>query len=299
MSQEVIVMQYLETVLTDYPRINELNNVERCAFVQVSGAGITVPQYTYACGDRLFIAEKLKDQWQLREETDLAATVSELQVLVGNSPFSNGTFNLLLTKPETLALFAFMDYCRCQFLGEMLDASPFKGMATPEEIAAKAVLSLPYSLCNIFTMNTGNTNDSDVAEGLAGLAEKSVCKPENGQYALRSDFMTLARGLVVVNSSALVQVWDGSGSSVRNLTGYVLQGGLHDIIMTTMYGSEAFRVRGMSSQDLLGVFYNALSCPELPEAKEESASAGPEFCKNCGAKLEPDVRFCPNCGTKV
>ena len=139
-------MQYLETVLTDYPRINELNNVERCAFVQVSGAGITVPQYTYACGDRLFIAEKLKDQWQLREETDLAATVSELQVLVGNSPFSNGTFNLLLTKPETLALFAFMDYCRCQFLGEMLDASPFKGMATPEEIAAKAVLSLPYSL---------------------------------------------------------------------------------------------------------------------------------------------------------
>ena len=292
-------MQYLETVLTDYPRINELNNVERCSFVQVSGAGITVPQYTYACGDRLFIAEKLKDQWQLREETDLAATASELQLLVGNSPFSNATFNLLLTKPETLALFAFMDYCRCQFLGEMLDASPFKGMATPEEIAAKAVLSLPYSLCNIFTMNTGNTNDSDVAEGLAGLAEKSVCKPENGQYALRSDFMTLARGLVVVNSSALVQVWDGSGSSVRNLTGYVLQGGLHDIIMTTLYGSEAFRVRGMSSQDLLGVFYNAMSCPELPEAKEEPASAGPEFCKNCGAKLEPDVRFCPNCGTKV
>jgi hypothetical protein len=148
-------------------------------------------------------------------------------------------------------------------------------------------------------MNTGNTNDSDVAEGLAGLAEKSVCKPENGQYALRSDFMTLARGLVVVNSSALVQVWDGSGSSVRNLTGYVLQGGLHDIIMTTLYGSEAFRVRGMSSQDLLGVFYNAMSCPELPEAKQEPASASPEFCKNCGAKLEPDVRFCQNCGTKV
>ena len=30
-------MQYLETVLTDYPRINELNNVERCAFVQEAG----------------------------------------------------------------------------------------------------------------------------------------------------------------------------------------------------------------------------------------------------------------------
>ena len=93
-------MQYLETVLTDYPRINELNNVERCAFVQVSGAGRTVPQYTYVCGDRLFIAEKLKDQWQLREETDLAATASELQLLVGNSPFSNATFNLLLTSSK-------------------------------------------------------------------------------------------------------------------------------------------------------------------------------------------------------
>ena len=292
-------MPYLETVLTEYPLINELQNVERCAFVQVSGAGRTVPQYTYACGDRLFIAEKLKDQWQLREETDLAATASELQLLVGNSPFSNATFNLLLTKPETLALFAFMDYCRCQFLGEMLDASPFKGMATPEEIAAKAVLSLPYSLCNIFTMNTGNTNDSDVAEGLAGLAEKSVCKPENGQYALRSDFMTLARGLVVVNSSALIQLWDGSGSSVRNLTGYVLQGGLHDIIMTTLYGSEAFRVRGMSSQELLGVFYGAMACPELPEAKEEQENTKPAFCRNCGAKLSPGIKFCSNCGTKV
>ena len=292
-------MQYLETVLTEYPRINELQNVERCAFVQVSGAGRTVPQYTYVCGDRLFIAEKLKDQWQLREETDLAATASELQLLVGNSPFSNATFNLLLTKPETLALFAFMDYCRCQFLSEMLDASQFKGMATPEEIATKAEQSLPYSLCSLFTMNTGDTNEIDVSEGLVGLTEKSVCKLENGQYGLRSDFMTLARGLVVVNSSALIQVWDGSGSSVRNLTGYVVQGGLYDIIMTTLYGGDAFRVRGMSSQDLLGVFYNAMSCPELPEAKEEPASARPEFCRNCGAKLDPDVKFCTNCGAKV
>ena len=114
----------------------------------------------------------------------MAATVSELQVLVGNSPFSNGTFNLLLTKPETLALFAFMDYCRCQFLGEMLDASPFKGMATPEEIAAKAVLSLPYSLCNIFTMNTGNTNDSDVAEGLAGRSRSANRRTDNTPCAV-------------------------------------------------------------------------------------------------------------------
>ena len=292
-------MPYLETVLTEYPQINELQNVERCAFVQVSGAGMTVPQYTYACGDRLFIAEKLKDQWQLREETDLTATASELQVLVGNSPFSNAKFNLLLTKPETLALFAFMDYCRCQFLGEMLDASQFKGLATPDEIAAKAVQSLPYSLCSLFTMNAGDTNDCDVTEGLAGLAEKSVCKPENGQYALRSDFMTLARGLAVVNSSAVIQVWDGSGSSVRNLTGYVVQGGLHDIIMTTLYGGDAFRVRAMSSQDLLGVFYGAMSCPELPEAKAEEESSKPAFCRNCGAKLSPGIKFCSNCGTKV
>ena len=292
-------MPYLETVLTEYPRINELQNVERCAFVQVSGAGMTVPQYTYACGDRLFIAEKRKDQWQLREETDLTATASELQVLVGNSPFSNATFNLLLTKPETLALFAFMDYCRCQFLGEMLDASQFKGLATPDEIAAKAVQSLPYSLCSLFTMNAGDTNDCDVTEGLAGLTEKSVCKPENGQYALRSDFMTLARGLAVVNSSAVIQVWDGSGSSVRNLTGYVVQGGLHDIIMTTLYGGDAFRVRAMSSQDLLGVFYGAMSCPELPEAKAEKETIKPEFCRNCGAKLSPGIKFCSNCGTKV
>ena len=292
-------MQYLETVLTEYPRINELQNVERCAFVQVSGAGRLVPQYTYACGDRLFIAEKLKDQWQLREETDVAATAEELQVLVGNSPFSNANFNLLLTKPEAIALFAFMDYCRSKFLGELQGASQFKAVATPEEIAAKAAQPLPQSLCEIFTMNAGNTNADDVAEGLAGLAEKSVCKPEDGQYALRSDFIMLSRGLVVANSSAVIQLWDSSGNSVRNLTGYVLQGGLHDVIMTTLYGGNAFRVRAMSSQDLLGVFYGALSCPELPEAKEEPVSARPEFCKNCGAKLYPDVKFCSNCGAKV
>ena len=292
-------MPYLETVLTEYPLINELQNVERCAFVQVSGAGRTVSQYTYACGGKLFIAEKLKDQWQLREETDVAATAAELQVLVGNSPFSDATFNLLLTKPEALALFAFMDYCRCKFLGELLGASQFKAVATPEEIAAQVAQPLPCSLCEIYSMYDSPTNANDVAEGLAGLAEKSLCKPENGQYALRSDCFKLARGLAAVNSSAVIQVWDGSGNSVRNLTGYVLQGGLHDIIMVTLYGGEAVRVRAMSSQELLGVFYGAMACPELPEAKAEQESAKPAFCRNCGAKLSPGIKFCSNCGTKV
>ena len=174
------MMQYLETVLTEYPRINELQNVERCAFVQVSGAGRLVPQYTYACGGRLFIAEKLKDQWHLREETDVAATADELEMLVGNSPFSNASFNLLLTKSEALALFAFMDHCRCQFLGELLGASQFKAMATLEEIAEKAARPLSCSLCELFAMYGSVANANDVAEGLAGLVEKSLCKPENG-----------------------------------------------------------------------------------------------------------------------
>jgi len=46
MGQEVIVVQYLETVLTEYPRINALQNVERCAFVQASAG----PEF---CNDSL------------------------------------------------------------------------------------------------------------------------------------------------------------------------------------------------------------------------------------------------------
>jgi hypothetical protein len=47
-------MQYLEMVLTEYPRINELQNVERCAFVQVSGAGRVVPStHMHAVADYL------------------------------------------------------------------------------------------------------------------------------------------------------------------------------------------------------------------------------------------------------
>jgi len=235
----------------------------------------------------------------LREETDVAATADELEMLVCNSPFSNASFNLLLTKSEALALFAFMDHCRCQFLGELLGASQFKAMATLEEIAEKAARPLSCSLCELFAMYGSVANANDVAEGLAGLVEKSLCKPENGQYALRSDVVMLARGLVVANSSALIQLWDGSGNSVRNLTRYVLQGGLHDIIMTTLYGGDAVRVNALSSYDLLSVFRDAMACPELPEAKAEKKTTRPEFCRNCGAKLSPDIKFCSNCGTKV
>ena len=291
-------MQYLETVLTEYPRINELQNVERCALVQVSGAGMVVPQYTYAAGGRLYIAEKIKNQWQLREETDVVATAEELQVLVGNSPLSNANFNLLLTKPETMVLFALLDHCRCQFLGESLGAAQLKLVATPEEVGAKAAQPLPGSLCELFTMYAEITNANDVAEGLAGLTEKGLCKVENGKCALRKDVAALARGLVAIHSSALVQLWDSSGNSVRGLTGYALQGSLHDIIMTTLYG-DAIRVHAMSSQELLGVFRGAMACPELPEAEEEKSSDVPNFCGNCGAKLKPGSKFCANCGTKV
>ena len=291
-------MQYLETVLTEYPRINKLHNVERCAFVQVSGAGMVVPQYTYAAGGRLYIAEKIKNQWQLREETDVVATAEELQVLVGNSPLSNANFNLLLTKPETMALFALVDHCRCQFLGESLGAAKLELVATQEEVVAKAAQPLPGSLCELFAMYAEITNANDVAEGLAGLTEKGLCKVKNGKYALRKDFATLARGLVAIHSTALVQLWDGSGNSVRGLTGYALQGSLHDIIMTTLY-SDAIRVRALSSQELLGVFRGAMACPELPEAEEEKANDAPAFCGNCGAKLKLGSKFCANCGTKV
>ena len=136
-------MQYLETVLLEHPGINELQNVERCAFVQVCGANRIASQYTYACGDKLYIAEKLKGRWQLREETDVTATAKEMQVLVGNSPFSNASFNLLLTKPEAMALFALLDHCRCQFLGELLGAGQLNVAATPEETADKAAQPLP------------------------------------------------------------------------------------------------------------------------------------------------------------
>ena len=292
-------MQYLETVLTEHPRIDELQHVERCAFVQVCGANRLVPQYTYVSGGKLYIAEKMKGQWQLREETDVAATAEELQLLVGNSPFSNASFNLLLTKPEALALFALMDQCRCQCLGELLGATQFNVAATPEEVAAKAAQPLPGSLCNLFVMYAEITNADVAAEGLAGLTEKSLCEMENGRYVLRDDLVALARGLVAVHNSALLQLWDGSGSSVRSMAGYVLQGGLHDILMTTLYGGDTVRVEAMSPQELLGVFRGALACPELPEAKAEPASAGPKFCRNCGAKLEPNVRFCAECGVKV
>ena len=292
-------MQYLETVLTEHPRIKELQNVERCAFVQVCCANRLVPQYTYVSGGKLYIAEKMKGQWQLREETDVAATAEELQLLVGNSLFSNASFNLLLTKPEALALFALMDQCRCHCLGELLGATQFNVAATPVEVAAKAAQPLPGSLCNLFVMYAEITNADVAAEGLAGLTEKSLCEMENGRYVLRDDLVALARGLVAVHNSALLQLWDGSGSSVRSMAGYVLQGGLHDILMTTLYGGDTVRVEAMSPQELLGVFRGALACPELPEAKAEPASAGPKFCRNCGAKLEPNVRFCAECGAKV
>ena len=292
-------MQYLETVLTELPRINELQQVERCAFVQVCGANRLVPQYTYACGDKLYIVEKMKGQWQLREETDVAATAEELQVLVGNSPFSNANFNLLVTKPEAMALFAFMDHCRCQFLGEFLGATQFNVTATAEEIAAKAAQPLPGSLCNLFVKYAEITNADVAAEGLAGLTEKTLCEMENGRFALRDDLVALARGLVAVHNSALIQLWDGSGNSVRSMAGYVLQGGLHDILMTTLYGGDAVRVQAMCPQELLGVFRGALACPELPEAKAEPQSTVPKFCRNCGSKLNPDSKFCTNCGAKV
>lgn len=291
-------MRYLETVLTEHPLINELQNVERCAFVQVCGANRLVPQYTYVAGGKLYIAEKLKGQWQLREETDVAATAEELQVLVGNSSFSNASFTLLLTKPETMALFAFMDHCRCQFLGELLGATQFNVAATQEEVADKAAQPLPGSLCNLFAMYGSITNANDVPEGLTGLTEKSLCKMENGQYTLRDDFVMLSRGLVAVHNSALIQLWDGSGSSIRGLTGYILQGSLHDILMTTLYG-DAIEVRAMSSRELLAVFEGAMECPELQGAKEEKTSAAPVFCRNCGAKLGSDSNFCAECGAKV
>ena len=37
--------------------------------------------------------------------------------------------------------------------------------------------------------------------------------------------------------------------------------------------------------------------PNAPPAfKPAGAASGPNFCPNCGAKLEPGVKFCPNCG---
>ena len=291
-------MQYLETVLTEFPRIRELQNVERCAFVEVSGAGRIVPQYSYASGGKLFVSENIKGQWQLREETDVAATAEEMQVLTGNSPLSNASFDLWLTKPETVALFALLDHCRSQFLGQALGAAQFRLVATLEEIAAKAVRPLPDGLSEFFAMYAEITDANVVAEGLAGLAEKGICKPENGYYALRKDFAALARGLAVINGSALIQLWDGSGNSIRNLTGYALQGSLHDILMTTLYG-DMMRVRAFSSQEMLGLFCNAMACPELPEAEEEKANTAPKFCINCGAKLNPGSAFCGNCGAKV
>ncbi len=292
-------MQYLETILIEHPGINELQNVERCAFVQVCGANRIASQYTYACGDKLYIAEKLKGQWQLREETDVTATAKEMQVLVGNSPFSNASFNMLLTKPEAMALFALLDHCRCQFLGELLGVGQLNVAATPEEAADKAAQPLPGSLCNLFAIYAENTNANDVAEGLAGLTEKSLCEMKNGQYVLHNDFIALARGLVAIHNSALIQLWDGSGNSVRSLAGYVLQGGLHDILMTTLYGGDTVRVEAMSPQELLGVFYGAMECPELPGVEAEQASDAPVFCRNCGVKLDSGTAFCGNCGAKV
>ncbi len=292
-------MQYLETVLLEHPGINELQNVERCAFVQVCGANRIASQYTYACGDKLYIAEKLKGRWQLREETDVTATAKEMQVLVGNSPFSNASFNLLLTKPEAMALFALLDHCRCQFLGELLGAGQLNVAATPEETADKAAQPLPGSLCNLFAIYAENTNANDVAEGLAGLTEKSLCEMKNGQYVLHNDFIALARGLVAIHNSALIQLWDGSGNSVRSLAGYVLQGGLHDILMTTLYGGDTVRVEAMSPQELLSVFEGVMACPELPGVEAEQASDAPVFCRNCGVKLDPGTAFCGNCGAKV
>ena len=292
-------MQYLETILIEHPGINELQNVERCAFVQVCGANRIASQYTYACGDKLYIAEKLKGQWQLREETDVTATAKEMQVLVGNSPFSNASFNMLLTTPEAMALFALLDHCRCQCLGELLGATQFNVAATPEEVAAKAAQPLPGSLCNLFVMYAEITNADVAAEGLAGLTEKSLCEMENGRYVLRDDLVALARGLVAVHNSALLQLWDGSGSSVRSMAGYVLQGGLHDILMTTLYGGDTVRVEAMSPQELLGVFEGVMACPELPGVEAEQASDAPVFCRNCGVKLDPDTAFCGNCGAKV
>ena len=292
-------MQYLETILIEHPGINELQNVERCAFVQVCGANRIASQYTYACGDKLYIAEKLKGQWQLREETDVTATAKEMQVLVGDSPFSNASFNLLLTKLEAMALFALLDHCRCQFLGELLGVGQLNVAATPEEAADKAAQPLPGSLCNLFAIYAENTNANDVAEGLAGLTEKSLCEMKNGQYVLHNDFIALARGLVAIHNSALIQLWDGSGNSVRSLAGYVLQGGLHDILMTTLYGGDTVRVEAMSPQELLSVFEGVMACPELPGVEAEQASDAPVFCRNCGVKLDPDSKFCTNCGAKV
>ena len=292
-------MPYLETVLTEHPRIHELHNVERCAFVQVCGANRLVPQYTYASEGKLYIAENIKDQWQLREETDAESTAKELRLLVGDSPFSNASFNLLLTKPEAMALFALLDHCRCQFLGELLGAAQGNIAATPEEVADYVAQPLPDSLSQLFAMYAKNTNADYVAEGLAGLAEKSMCELKNGQYVLRSDLVELARGLLTTHGSALIQLWDGSGDSVRSLTGYALQGGMHNIIMTELYGGDTVGVRAMSPRELLGVFHYALTCPELPGAKKEQVDTAPAFCRNCGAKLNPDSAFCGNCGAKV
>ncbi|MBQ6423778.1 MAG: zinc ribbon domain-containing protein, partial [Acidaminococcaceae bacterium] len=143
------------------------------------------------------------------------------------------------------------------------------------------------------------TNADVAAEGLAGLTEKSLCEMENGRYVLRDDLVALARGLVAVHNSALLQLWDGSGSSVRSMAGYVLQGGLHDILMTTLYGGDTVRVEAMSPQELLGVFEGVMACPELPGVEAEQASDAPVFCRNCGVKLDPDTAFCGNCGAKV
>ena len=40
--------------------------------------------------------------------------------------------------------------------------------------------------------------------------------------------------------------------------------------------------------------------PNAPPAfKPAGAASGPNYCPNCGAKLEPGVKFCPNCGKAI
>lgn len=283
-------------MISGFPCANQLAGIGMCAKAVVSVGDIQVPQYTYSVGNKLYIAENLDGKWELREETDLHTTVRDLGVLLGDSPVSRTEFLITLPPEEAACLLAVMDLrATAVLLGAA--GSETGNLQTPDLVSIREALSNPRKNGLLTFLNAVFPNLRPNAEdALCSLADKDICRLENGRCVLTARLGALADALALPLAAVSMCLWENEGGEGNASPTVAVQGTLHDILVLTV-GKKEIAFCSLSSKMLLDLIEETLSCPGAPGP----AAAGNDTanCPVCSAPLAPGSKFCTNCGRET
>lgn len=241
----------------------------------------------------------------------------------GSSAFASSTLEATLAPAEAIVLGAMLDAQRKVSLSALAEGSEPGTASSSAATLAKACAESsgdPRRLAEVIADLAGSdgltaAEVSQAADALvgAGLAEKG-----GEGFRLSGQALECGRRFLVPESATTLTAGQLGGDGNVGLAGFTcLQAGVHDLLYLESSGVE-FEVRAITSMELLayveafvtdptviaglggGASVAGATAAPVPAAAPVAAAGGTAaFCRQCGAKLEPDSAFCIRCGAKV